>query len=211
MGTTYDLEHATAHHDAILARCNAAVSALLDSATPRNAHLAVAVRMMMDDDALRMTRAIQAVERTALAHYGDLEAVPFSEANKRRADETAASWERYEHHMKANFTGDEPATDRSVMLVLLLFPAVNLAAVQSLHAEVMLRPDDDDAHAAYRDVMIEVADQIPNQREALQRAAVEITRPDDIKLLRAANNALDTVALLTAPHRTDDNTPKTGR
>ena len=65
MGTTYDLEHAMAHHDAILARCNAAVSALLDSATPRNAHLAVAVRTMMDDDALRMTRTIQAVERTA--------------------------------------------------------------------------------------------------------------------------------------------------
>ena len=211
MGTTYDLEHATAHHDAVLARCNAAVSALLDSATPRNAHLAVAIRTMLDGDALLMTRTIQVVERTARAHYGDVEAIPFSEANQRRADETAASWERYERHMKAHFAGDEPMTGRSVMLLLLLFPVVNLAAVQSLHAEVMIRPDADDAHAAYRDVMIEVADHIPNQREALQRTAVEITRPDDIKLLRSALNALDTIALLTAPHRTDDNAPKNGR
>ena len=36
----YDIEYATAHHEAVTARAKAAITLLIDGPTPRNGHLA---------------------------------------------------------------------------------------------------------------------------------------------------------------------------
>ena len=40
----YDIEYATAHHEAVTARAKAAITLLTDGPTPRNGHLARTVK-----------------------------------------------------------------------------------------------------------------------------------------------------------------------
>ena len=54
----------------------------------------------MDAEAALMTHTMEAIERASLAHYGDAGAIPANEADRRRVEEAAASWERYERHIE---------------------------------------------------------------------------------------------------------------
>ena len=46
----YDIEYTTAHHEALMARSKPAITILIDGPTPRNGHLARAVKTILDDD-----------------------------------------------------------------------------------------------------------------------------------------------------------------
>ena len=87
----YDIEYATAHHEAVTARAKAAITLLIDGPTPRNGQLARAVKTILDDEAGRLEAATDRLEEAVARHYADPTHREVSEANRQRVRELRSS------------------------------------------------------------------------------------------------------------------------
>ena len=167
----YDIEYATAHHEAVTARAKAAITLLIDGPTPRNGHLARAVKTILDDEAARLEAATKRLKEAVARHYADPTHREVSEANRQRAKELVELTERYDRHMRSCFAQFKKSlpdfTPESVWLTMVLMPVINAPAVQQLNAEVISRSATDPTRQGYLDAMLEVADLIPELRKGL--------------------------------------------
>ncbi len=206
----YDIEYATAHHEAVTARAKAAITLLIDGPTPRNGHLARAVKTILDDEAGRLAAATDRLEEAVARHYADPTHREVSEANRQRAKELVELTDRYDRHMRscfAQFKRSMPNfTNESVWLTMVLMPVINAPAVQQLGAEVISRSEADPTRQGYRDAMLEVADLIPELRKGLT-----IQEPSGAGRHRQewerAMAALDATDAITSPYRRGEKKP----
>ena len=129
----YDIEYATAHYEAVTARAKAAITLLIDGPTPRNGHLAHAVKTLLDDEAARLEAATKRLKEAVARHYADPTHREVSEANRQRVRELAALTERYDRHMRSCFAQFKKSlpdfTPESVWLTMVLMPVINAPAV----------------------------------------------------------------------------------
>ena len=206
----YDIEYATAHHEAVTARAKAAITLLIDGPTPRNGQLARAVKTILDDEAGRLEAATDRLEEAVARHYADPTHREVSEANRQRVRELAELNERYERHMRTCFAQSRKSlhdfTPKSVWLTMMLMPVINTQAVQQLNAEVIFRDEDDPTRQGYLDAMLEVADLIPEMRKGLmaQEPAGASRRRQEWEQAIAALDATDAI---TRQHQQGDRKP----
>ena len=197
----YDIEYATAHHEAVTARAKAAITLLIDGPTPKNGQLARAVKTILDDEAVRLAAATDRLEEAVARHYEDPTQREVSEANRQRVRELAALNER---HIRTCFAQSRKSiqklTPGSVRLTMMLMPVINAQAVQQLNAEVVFRSAADPTRQGYLDAMLEVAEFIPELRKGLtaQEPAGAGRRRQEWEQATAALDATDTITL---PHR----------
>ena len=206
----YDIEYATAHHEAVTARAKAAITLLIDGPTPRNGHLARAVKTILDDEEGRLAAATERLEEAVARHYADPTHREVSEANRQRAKELAELTERYDRHMRscfAQFKRSMPNfTNESVWLTMVLMPVINAPAVQQLGAEVISRSETDPTRQGYLDAMLEVADLIPEMRKGLTAQEPSGAGRHRQEWERAMA-ALDATNAITLPYRRGEKKP----
>ena len=197
----YDIEHATAHHEAVMCRAKTAILNLLEGQTPRNRHLVKATISLLDFEYFRLQQTIADLETAVLSHYNDPADREVSEANLRRAEELSDLTVRYDHHINTYFRKPAKYTDHSVVLILTTFPVMNLTAVQQLNSELAGRDPGDSTYRGYRDAMVEVADTIPDQRIALLNSSKQRLTADQTRRFDEAIRATDATLAIAAPHR----------
>ena len=197
----YAVEHATACHEAVMARIKAIIPILINTSEPGNVHLAKAVKTIIEEDFHRLEQTIQALEDSSASYYAALGPREVSQANKQRADELAEMTERYFEHMETRFPSNTNFSARSVRLTMFLFPVVNRAAVQQLAAELFGREPQDPTYRAYRDAMLEATDLIPHTKRGIQMAQAEARRSPEAQQWQDAMAAVEAIETLTAPHR----------
>ena len=66
---TYEIEYATAHVEAIMAKAQAAIEILLDGPDGRNSHVARAVKLILDDHMRPLEHRMNRLEETVLKHH----------------------------------------------------------------------------------------------------------------------------------------------
>ena len=206
----YDIEYATAHHEAVTARAKAAITLLIDGPTPKNGHLARAVKTILDDEAVRLAAATDRLEEAVARHYADPTHREVSEANRQRAKELVELTERYDRHMRSCFAQFKKSlpdfTPESVWLTMVLMPVINAPAVQQLNAEVISRSATDPTRQGYLDAMLEVADLIPELRKGLMAQEPSGAGRHRQEWERAIA-ALDATDAITTPHQRGDEKP----
>ncbi len=145
----YDIEYATAHHEAVMTRAKAITLALLQGPTPMDRDLAAATATLLESEIATMKKTIVQVEKAVHAHYKRPEDRKVSTANAQRSMELLGLLERFEQHIDTHFP-DTSHNERSVRIYLALFPTCNLTAVQYLNSEVITRDPQDPTHQGYR-------------------------------------------------------------
>ena len=206
----YDIEYATAHHEAVTARAKAAITLLIDGSTPRNGHLARAVKTILDDEAARLAAATDRLEEAVARHYADPTHREVSEANRQRTQELVELTDRYDRHIRscfAQFKKSLPdSTPESDWLTMVLIPVINAPAVQQLGAEVISRSETDPTRQGYLDAMLEVAEFIPEMREGLTAQEPAGAGRHRLEWERAIA-ALDATDAITLPYRRGNRKP----
>ena len=165
----YEMEYATARMEAIMARIKTAIAMLLDGPDGRNSHVARAVTLIVDDEVEALRN--RAVERTEaiLRHEGgewDEETMVYSTEISSRVNEVT---ERYRRHMSSRFPRDLKDTPSSAFYIMTIAPFTVNRALQQLNAETITREPDNPARRAYRDALLEVAAEVPGQKQVLEQ------------------------------------------
>ena len=197
----YDIEYATAQHEANMARLEATILLLPDSDQPRNRHLAKAVDSHVDDITIDLTNSIEALTVAVQRHYAHPADRPVPESNAQRAEYIAGLHERYVNHMNATFDKDFKFTGTSVYYTLMIEPITIKHAVKLLQTEVITREPGDDTRRAYRDALLATANHIPQTGPGLERLLQdeEVTENSALEAMRSrASQAFEETTAIAA-------------
>ena len=169
----YQMELATARVEAIMAVSEAAMMILLDGPDRRNAHVAMAVKLILDDQVPALERRMEMLEAAVLEHHPTPETREVPESQPKFADRVTTLTERYERHMASHFPRKMKNTADSVYYTLTLMPVVINRAMNHLNAEVITRDEEDPTRRGYLEAMLELSRIIPVEK---QEKALELSR-----------------------------------
>lgn len=199
----YDIELATAHHEANMAMLQFTMESFLNGPDARNRHVARAVEVIFDDMEKYLAISIEKLSAAIDRHYNDPGDREVPESNARWADTLVELTERFVNHMNAHFTKGQPLTEQSVFYTLTLSPCAANHAVRTLQGEILARGPDDVRGQAYRQAMLETAEFPPKAEEVVQRMEREGDAKDDRmrRHLQSAINATRDTARIVTAHR----------
>ena len=164
---TYEIEYATAHVEAVMAKAQAAMEILLDGPDSRNSHVARAVQLILDDHIGPLEHRMKELEEAVLKHHQNPENRQVPESQPMFADRIQELTRRYDRHMTTRFPKDMKHTEQSVFYTLTITPVVINRALQHLNAEIITREPGDQGRLGYISALKEVAAEIPRQKEVL--------------------------------------------
>ena len=188
----YDIEYATALHEANMARLYHSTTTFMDGPDARNRHVARAAEVLYDDTEIQLQNSLDELIAAVAKHYDDPAMRPVSEANDRKAQELVGIVERFANHMNAHFERGTPFTAQSVFYAMTMTACATNHAVRQLQGESISRADDDVTARAYRDAMITTAEYPPNARAVIEGLRDEGGAQDD-RMRRHLNLALEAV------------------
>lgn len=163
-----EVELHTARAEAVMAQATAAMNLLLDGPNSRNRHFAIAVRTTLNDLLPKLAQHMQNLTEAAL-DTGTMSQGAEDGTNAERAQALEDLTDRYDKHMNAHFRNDEEFTAQSVSFILAIHPITVNAAVRNLHSETIAREPQDPIRLAYEQAIRETAEEIPDQRIALEK------------------------------------------
>ncbi len=164
----YEIQYATARVEAIMALSEAAMMLLLDGPDGRNAHVAWAIKLILDDHAGPLERRMNLLEEAVLKHHPDPDHRETPQSQPKFADRIKSLSKRYEQHMDRFPRNMKPTAD-SVFYTVTTMPAVINRALHHLNAEVITREPGDPVRRGYIAAMLDLASMIPvhEQKKAL--------------------------------------------
>ena len=165
---TYQIQYATARVEAIMALAEAAMMVLLDGPDGRNAHVARAVKMILDDQTGPLKHRLKLLDEAVEQHDPDPDHYQVPESQPKFAERLQEITERYEQHT-GRFPRNMKHTPDSVFYTWSILPLVINRALNHLNAEVMTRETQDPTRRGYRDAMLELASiiTVKDQRKVL--------------------------------------------
>ena len=197
----YDIELATALHEANMSRLQHVVETFLDGPDARNGHVARAVETVYDDIEVMMSQSMERLVAAVLAVYDDLDEREVPESNGRWAEELVLLVRRFGEHMNANFDRGKPITAKAVFYTITTTARSTHHALQTLHGEILTRPKGDTVAEAYRQALLETAEFPPGAAAAV--ANLEREKLDDRmrRHLNAAKEDMRESARIVEYHR----------
>ena len=190
---THEIEYATAQVEAVMAKAEAAITILLDSPDGRNRHVAKAVQLILDDNMGPLARRMMQLEEAVDTHHPNPEEREVPDSQPMFANQLVELTMRYDQHMSRRFPRELRCTAQSVFYVLTIAPVMTNQAVHRLNAEVITREPRDPVRTGYLAALLEVAEELPNPQDALERLGEEARNDRMRRFLRQAQDtALDT-------------------
>ena len=99
----YNVEIATAIHEAGMARLKTVIEMLLNPAGPRNIHLAKAIKTLAEGEFAGLEKSMAQLVEVSNEYFGAIGPRVVSEANSKRVEELCHLTDRYFAYFEANF------------------------------------------------------------------------------------------------------------
>ena len=191
-----------------MAKAQAAIEILLDGPDDRNSHVARAVKLILDDHMRPLEHRINRLEETVRKHHPNPEEREVPASHAMFADRIQELTERYQQHMNRRFaklTREFTLTPDSVFYTLTIMPVVINRALNHLNAEIITREPSDAVRMGYRSALLDVADELPDQKKALamRRSMGDADNSRKRRFLEQAEAAAEDNERLAGTHRPD--------
>ena len=202
----YEIELATARVEAIMAKAQAAMEILLDGPDRGNVHVAKAVKLILDDHMGPLQGRMEELEETVKRFYPNPEERDIPESQDIFGQKVEELTEQYERHMKATFPETYEQlnmTEDSVFYTLMITPVAVNRAILHLNGEIVARDPGDPVRMGYRDALLEMEMEIPEQRQVVTESQDRGAANNDRKrrFLEMAQDALTSTERTTEMYR----------
>ena len=154
---TYEIQLANALLETVMAKAMRTMEILLDGPDGGNAHVARAVRLILDEHAGPLQHRLQQLEAVIARHNPAPMDWQTPQSQLQFAERLTQVTRRYQDHTSYHFPADLEHTGESVQYTLLIMPMVINHAVSYLNSEIITREPDDlirtahiEAHTANR-------------------------------------------------------------